>query len=46
VAVNSIILSAIAFLTKDAGFVPVWRAYVVMLVLAGDSSSSTLIALA
>jgi hypothetical protein len=34
VAVNSIILSAIAFLTKDAGFVPVWRACVVMLVLA------------
>jgi hypothetical protein len=34
VAVNSIILSAIAFLVKDAGFVPVWRAFVVMSVLA------------
>jgi hypothetical protein len=34
VAVNSIILGAIAFLVKDAGFAPLWRAYVVMLVLA------------
>ena len=34
VAVNSVILSAVAFLVKDAGFVPVWRAFVVMLVMA------------
>jgi hypothetical protein len=33
VAVNSIILSGIAFLVKDAGYVPLWRAFVVMLVL-------------
>ena len=34
VAVNSVILSAVAFLSKDAGFVPIWRAFVVMLVMA------------
>ena len=33
VAVNSIILTGVAFLVKDAGFVPLWRAFVVMLVL-------------
>ncbi|MFQ5706653.1 MAG: hypothetical protein ACE5HO_04340 [bacterium] len=34
VAVNAIILSAIAFLAKDAGLVPLWRAFVIVLVLA------------
>jgi len=33
VAVNSIILSGIAFLVRDAGYVPLWGALVVMLVL-------------
>ena len=34
VAVNTIILSAIALLVKDAGLDPVWRAFVIVLVLA------------
>jgi len=33
VAVNSLLLSAIAFLVKDAGLVPVWRGYVSFLLL-------------
>lgn len=33
VAVNSIILSAIALLVKDAGLAPFWRSFVVILVL-------------
>ena len=37
VAVNSIILTGISFLVKDAGFIPLWRAFVVMLILTAGS---------
>ena len=34
VAVNSIILSAVAFLGKDANLAPVWQSFVILLVLS------------
>jgi hypothetical protein len=36
VAVNSLLVTAVAFLVKDAGLIPVWRTYVsVLLLVAG-----------